>query len=37
MNNISAIEGNQIQVGSYKIPIARNLKDEVMTLILRHQ
>ncbi|MEN5231654.1 LytTR family DNA-binding domain-containing protein [Sphingobacterium faecium] len=37
MNNISVIEGNQMQVGHYKIPIARNLKDEVMSQILRHQ
>ncbi|MGJ1513737.1 LytR/AlgR family response regulator transcription factor [Sphingobacterium siyangense] len=33
-NRIAIIEGNQLHVGEYKIPIARNLKEDVMTSIL---
>lgn len=33
-NNITIIEGNQLQLGNYKVPIARNLKDEVLAFIL---
>ncbi|APU96351.1 DNA-binding response regulator [Sphingobacterium sp. B29] len=33
-NRIAIIEGNQLHVGEYKIPIARNLREDVMTSIL---
>ncbi|MDQ1151817.1 two-component system LytT family response regulator [Sphingobacterium zeae] len=33
-SKIAIIEGNQLHVGEYKIPIARNLRDDVMAAIL---
>ena len=33
-SRIAIIEGNQLHIGDYKIPIARNLRDEVLASIL---
>jgi len=33
-SHIQAIEGNQILIETHRIPISRNLKDEVMKRIL---
>lgn len=33
-SRIAVIEGNQLHIGDYKIPIARNLRDEVLASIL---
>jgi DNA-binding LytR/AlgR family response regulator len=33
-NQIKAIEGNQLVIGKHKIPIARNLREEVFNIIL---
>ncbi len=34
LSKVNSIEANEIQVGKYKIPISRNLKDEVMQKLL---
>lgn len=34
LNKIKAVEGNEILIGSARIPISRNLKDEVMLKIM---
>jgi DNA-binding LytR/AlgR family response regulator len=34
VNKIKAVEGNEILMGNARIPISRNLKDEVMQKIM---
>jgi DNA-binding LytR/AlgR family response regulator len=34
LNKIKAVEGNEILMGNARIPISRNLKDEVMQKIM---
>lgn len=34
LEKVTAIEGNQLNINSYKIPIARNFRDEIYKLIL---
>lgn len=31
---IQAIEGNQLLIGNHKIPVARNLREEVFRILL---
>lgn len=31
---VDSIEGNEIRIGQYQVPISRNLKDEVMEKLL---
>lgn len=37
INQINAIDGNQLNINSYKIPVARNFKDEIFHLILNNR
>ena len=37
IDQVSAIDGNQLNVNSYKIPVARNFRDEIYTLILNNR
>ncbi|MDR1201310.1 MAG: LytTR family DNA-binding domain-containing protein [Tannerellaceae bacterium] len=37
IDQINAIDGNQLNVNSYKIPVARNFRDEVYNLILNNR
>lgn len=36
-NRIKAIEGNQLNMGKYKIPVARNLREKVFDVILNNR
>lgn len=37
LENVIAIDGNQLNINSYKIPIARNFRDEIYNLILNNR
>lgn len=37
INQVNAIDGNLLNVNSYKIPVARNLKDNIFNLILNNR
>ena len=37
IDKVSAIDGNQLNVNSYKIPVARNFRDEIYNLILNNR
>lgn len=37
MNEVNAIDGNQLKVHSYKIPVARNFRDQIFHLILNNR
>ena len=37
IDQVSAIDGNQLNVNSYKIPVARNFRDEIYNLILNNR
>jgi len=37
INQVNAIDGNQLNINSYKIPVARNLRDEIYNLILNNR
>jgi DNA-binding LytR/AlgR family response regulator len=37
IDQVNAIEGSQLNVNSYKIPVARNLRDEIYDLILNNR
>lgn len=37
VNKVESIEGNCLQVGSYQVPVSRNIKDEVMNKLLGKQ
>lgn len=37
IKQINAIEGNQLNIGSYRIPVARNFRDAVFNLILNNR
>ncbi|WP_165023521.1 LytR/AlgR family response regulator transcription factor [Dysgonomonas sp. ZJ279] len=37
INQVDAIDGNQLNVKSYKIPVARNFRDEIYNLILKNR
>ena len=37
INQVTAIDGNQLNVNSYKIPVARNFRDKIYKLILNNR
>ena len=37
INQVNAIDGNQLNVSSYKVPVARNLRDNIFNLILNNR
>jgi len=37
INQVNAIDGNQLNVNSYKIPVARNFRDEIYNMILNNR
>lgn len=37
IDQVNAIDGNQLNVNSYKIPVARNFRDEIYNLILNNR
>jgi DNA-binding LytR/AlgR family response regulator len=37
INEVNAIEGNQLNINSYKIPIARNFRDDIYNLLLNNR
>ncbi len=37
IDQVNAIDGNQLNINSYKIPVARNLRDEIYNLILNNR
>ncbi|WP_455640446.1 LytR/AlgR family response regulator transcription factor [Parabacteroides sp.] len=37
INQVNAIDGNQLNISSYKVPVARNLRDNIFNLILNNR